>query len=742
MDPTLRTFCIIPHEARCTDFFDGVFEDGLVVRHDQCSGPHFFSHVLSPAHDAVGHVVDPLLARLRDGGNAALVVVLPEDDDEGGCGSKIIKGAVKAAGEKLEVAMDLFTRLLSAVFTGAQHPSQVLVSAISFRVKGTKARDLLKQQDIHWWEEVQRFDVNCGGLSSEWGAFVQLIHERHVHLIRGTLQRESVLLLRIELEGGGSLVVAEMGCDSGALLQLSLLLRSGGVGKSQTFQSCKFFTSAMRDFIPPAAVTHLVAIPDPQPAPRGSLRLIRFMSVIYYTTAEGRLRRKQVGASGGPSLSSSQVLLSATSFGPCGANDSVRGARQLERRESGQRCTQIPRGIENGSYASCLHKPSDKSSTARGSCAGSRDATMKGKISAAASPEVRETEINLGSSKKPMPKGEVLCDDTNLMGDVLTPGEKVDKRQIPAMCKPPNHSVQVNREDMKIPTAEGSSNGEEGMDRVRQVVSSLVLRVGKLEEGQGALRRATQEWHSKLNEAVKANQRLRERLQCGEGNNPLFSAPVEGTGESIPIKDAVRSPEKKVRGSDLNLTRDRDNNSALSWALEELRQRNASLELKLREVQRRSGCSNAACDGNPVAMNFATGPCDTVEAVATSLTGGCKSLLDQLGKMEKELKCRGASGKPRQEKCQLSECSLREHKEAVIALQNSVNDIIKRRYEGLESFGTAIPVAQTVEDFDKISDILTFELERGAHLRAFIPTFALLAMAVERLRLITEAADS
>lgn len=53
-----------------------------------------------------------------------------------------------------------------------------------------------------------------------------------------------------------------------------------------------------------------------------------------------------------------------------------------------------------------------------------------------------------------------------------------------------------------------------------------------------------------------------------------------------------------------------------------------------------------------------------------------------------------------------------------------------------------VPRCATAADADTLTNYLSFEVERCQHLRAFIPTFAQLAVATEHLAMRLEATDA
>nr|CCC96028.1 unnamed protein product [Trypanosoma congolense IL3000] len=303
-----------------------------------------------------------------------------------------------------------------------------------------------------------------------------------------------------------------------------------------------------------------------------------------------------------------------------------------------------------------------------------------------------------------------------------------------------------NEDAAKDPTvAADLSVAYSGVEIMKQTVSKLALRVEQLEEGQAALRHAAHEWQCKFEEATSSNHQLRNQLDHLERSIAASNAIGNVTSQTVLTDITSRRPQSQGRTA-LKSSPVSASNLALLNAVEELRRKNISSEIQLDGIHQRGSCSITTvgdisnCNGaqhTPLSSNSSVGSRGVVEAVGASLANGCDALLEQLKRVEEELKRGCSAGDGFQGGDQSLESVIHEHREAVIALQRSVEDVVNHRHLAIESCESSVSTARTVEDFDKISGILTFEMERGSRLRSFIPTFSLLAMAVDRLQMVT-----
>lgn len=142
---------------------------------------------------------------------------------------------------------------------------------------------------------------------------------------------------------------------------------------------------------------------------------------------------------------------------------------------------------------------------------------------------------------------------------------------------------------------------------------------------------------------------------------------------------------------------------------------------------------------------------ETVRAVGHAIMNGCSSLLVQLQVIDSAkddlANVRRVRAKPQQyaamaEQQKTSQTSqlqasssnalVGQHAHALTSLKHAIEEILQRRCT-LSQGG--IPSTATAADCDALSHFLTFEVERLTHLRAFLPTFAQLAVAVEHIKL-------
>ncbi|EKF33299.1 hypothetical protein MOQ_002836 [Trypanosoma cruzi marinkellei] len=820
MEAALRTICIIPHEARGDEFFDAVFEDGVRALSQGRLHSLFFSHVLSPAHDIAGHVVGPLLNKVRQGGNAALIVALPEDETD----EMSADGSGATSGEKLEVSLELYGNLLPLLFRSAERCSFARVSAVTFSIGDKKVHDLLQRCDVRGEKDVQYQLIEREGSSSRWGAIMNLLHERHAHLERGgVLPLESLLVVRVALEGYGTVVLAEVGCGRKTLDQLTLFLRSGGACGAKTHPPRGLLSSSLRDMTPPAALVHLVGIPDPSQAPRSTMRLLRFMSAMFRApsveSAEVPLLTRDAPQQRKPQRAdtTSVSMLRRSAVQELEATPEAAGTASPRRSHRAypwagelfvdpSQCAHLLPTRE-----SATNMPTWDWGTARPEQP-LRDTARSNLPRASTTPldgALSEGSVPRASREQALVNRTTTLDRTNRELSEALSVAKAEIKHLQGLQQSSQEALRKKQDAILSLTASSEKTMKENADYAK-LVPRLLRKVKGLEQERDKLQQTSKEWESQTSEMQGINRRLRAELQklqrelkcmnkketqrlrehalirigTGKGAKRIARR-VGGLSSPKGVHSVPASPvsdaSRKSRSSGV-AKKEGESGSTLLGAIEELRQRNTALEAEIENLRRRRpvaddhvedderGVTVARSEQGTLCSNCetmrrhilrlteeldrsykekkklrslvavpsvlsshtpATVRDDVVSVVAASLMTGCESMCAQLNHTEAEFRRKEEQGA----KHLFSGSVFREHMEAVAALETAVRDISGRRYRGAECYESIVPAIATAADAEHLSSLLSFELERGTHLRAFVPTFAQLSVATEHLKM-------
>ncbi|RNE98129.1 hypothetical protein TraAM80_08954 [Trypanosoma rangeli] len=822
METTLRTLCIIPHEARDDEFFDAVFEDGVRAFSQGRLHSLFFSHVLSPAHDIAGHVVGPLLNKVRQGGSAALIVALPEDETNGVSADS----AGATSGEKLGVSLELYTHLLPLLFRSAERCCFARVSAITFSVKEKKLHDLLQRCEVRSERDVQYQLIEREGSSSKWGAIVNLLHDRHAQLEQGgILPLESMVVVRVDLEGYGTVVLAEVGCGQKTLDQLTLFLRSGGVCGSKTYPPRGLLSCSLRDMAPPAALVHVVGIPDPPLAPRSSMRLLRFMSSMSHAPA-AEPTEVSLQTHGAPQQRKPQqgdtTRLSPVYPSPVEAADEkpvVAAAAGASRKPVHPYAWMGELFVDPSQCAHALsHRQSATSAptwdwgTTRPEqpCSGIARATSSCATATPVKGALVEEDVPRVSREQTLVDWTTTLDRTNRELTEALLAAKAEIKHSQGLQQSFQEALRQKQDTILSLTASSEKMRQDNVDYAK-LVPRLLRKIKGLEKEKDTLQQTLKGRDSQGSELQENNRRLQAELQrlqremkcitkketqrlreqalirIGTSNGVKRTAEkVSGRATSPKrVRSVAVSPMPNASGRSTSggaAEKEGESGSTLLGAIEELRRRNMALEAEVQTLRRERTATDghiedhakgAAAEAGEQRVMFtacetmrdqlcrlteelhrtyeenerlrrlvtdrslvssyspATVRDDVVSVVAASLMAGCESLCAQLKHMEAEVRRKETKGVTQT----LTGCVFREHVEAVTALEAAVRDIDGRRYRGAESYESIVPASATAADAEHFSNLLSFELERETHLRAFVPTFAQLSVATEHLKM-------
>ncbi|KAK7199815.1 hypothetical protein NESM_000028600 [Novymonas esmeraldas] len=317
-----RTYCVIPHEARQTSsFFQGVFEDGLQVLYRGRQQSFVLSHVLSPAHDYVKHLNGPLLATLREGGNATLILATPSSEaaipPPSTAASSHTRAAVRtvpsvaaatppsasssstttAAGpaptpgqqqrtgltEATAVAMELYANLFPLLFRNLDGCSAAWLSVLTVSASERVLLDNLHDdRRIHTVQEARRVTVTRAGSASEWGMLLQLLEDRHAALEASptSLEAQTACVVTVELQDYGRLVVVDTASAQDLLQQLALILHMHADGAARTYPLHTPLRDLLEANVAPRATVQVLGVPAPQDSARQTMRVLHFAATV------------------------------------------------------------------------------------------------------------------------------------------------------------------------------------------------------------------------------------------------------------------------------------------------------------------------------------------------------------------------------------------------------------------------------------------------------------------------------
>ncbi|KEG12966.1 hypothetical protein DQ04_01301100 [Trypanosoma grayi] len=633
METTLRTFCVIPHEARDDDFFDAVFEDGVrAVQHGRLHSL-FFSHVLSPAHDIAGHVIGPLLSRVRQGGNAVLIVALPEEDHDGydnvNGGSSETDAASDGvtSGEKLDVALDLYAQLLPLLFQSAERCCFARVSVVSFAVKGKRVYDVLQRCEVRSERQAQYQLIEREGSSTRWGTIMKLLHERHDQLeSANVLPKESVLVVRVELEGYGAALLAEVGCGRETLHQLTLLLRSGGACGAKTYPPRGPLSSVLRDVVPPAALVHVVGLPDPAPSPRGTMRLLRFLSGMCSAPATGTAAAAAASESRPTQSDNGKGLMQRSATRHSDTHTELNAAAGARRRlhpcvwgedlfvDPSHCINTLPGRSHNTSAAVAATTPVWDWGAARA------EEPLRGSVTNAQSSGSGAAEdggavgaVPHTSREQTLVSRTVALERTNRELVEALSDARNQIQHLQGLQQSSQEALRQKQDALLAATASSQKGREENADYAK-LVPKLLRKVKELEKERDALQQSLKDRENQTSDLQQTNHRLQEQLQRLQREVKVLEKREtqrlrehalnrigSGEEEKRPLRSRANkptSPRRRRSGTTSPMTDtgkhlraggapSTEGGSTLLNAIAELRQRNTSLEAEVQELRQR-----------------------------------------------------------------------------------------------------------------------------------------------------------
>ena len=286
---SLRTYCVIPHRAREeTSFFQGVFEDGVRVLYQGRLQSLLFSHVLSPAHDYVKHINGPLLATLQEGGNATLLVAIPNSEETPSSGPSLSTSssvAVKSDGivEAAATAMGLYRELFPLLFRNLPSCAEARVSVVTASASDRVLLDNL-DGDVRLSDvpSARQMILHRRSSATAWGTLLRLLEDRHNAMAESStsLAGQTACVVTVDLENYGRLVVVDTASSQELLQQLTLLLGMDCEGDARTYPPHTLLRDLLAQNVPPKATVQVLCLPAPQDTARQTMRVLHFGSTV------------------------------------------------------------------------------------------------------------------------------------------------------------------------------------------------------------------------------------------------------------------------------------------------------------------------------------------------------------------------------------------------------------------------------------------------------------------------------
>lgn len=320
----MRTFCVIPHQARqCTSFFEGVYEDGVRITHHHQPQSLLFSHVLSPAHDLVKHVNGPILAALRAGESATLVIAAPsaEEDMQQHLSTAEDNAQLKSSGpdqpildvghplkwqhrnsgnqptaptlasqastllDASEVALELYTQLFPLLFRNLPACSSARLSMVTVSASDRILLDhLAGNRRLRNVGEAKWTYISRDASASAWGGVLHCLKERHeiMEQSASALESQTACVVRVEFDDcPHRLVVVDVSSEQELLQQLTLIFgMSSGTKTSRATPPRTPLRALLDGHVAAETVAQLVCIAAPQNALKHTLRVLRFAAEV------------------------------------------------------------------------------------------------------------------------------------------------------------------------------------------------------------------------------------------------------------------------------------------------------------------------------------------------------------------------------------------------------------------------------------------------------------------------------
>lgn len=733
----IRTFCVIPHPARSHPSFEAVHENQIMFNSGKLSTFHF-SHVLSPAHNLTHNIIGPLLDSIRSKENCSLLISSPESEDSFG------------------VALDLYSNLLPLMFRVATTCAIAHVSVVEIRKDGRTMVDLYRMCKVATLQDLDTDEVLRSTADTHWGTVMELLSQRGPSSTGRSLGRDSSVFVRIFLEGYCTVVVGDLGVSSPMLNLATLVLRSGLSGESRTLPPRVPFTHLLSQVVPPNGLVHVVCIPDPHTDELHSLRCLHFASHLKNET----ITLFDANDTSAMSSSPPRPLISPR-----------RDGRKMEKKVRLDHSTDY-------------HWRDDLIAEVFG---GAEQKVSKKRVLSASPRRHHESDdavpVVLHDGKRERRLTEKLISSDRII--------KEQQQQILALqaeLQRARDTIEEKSRALKLKTdqlhalEDSSLRGSREKRETADLIERLSKRVEELENNQSKEKREAQDLRMQNQELNELNKNLQKQLQ--HASRKLRDLDKRQTAQArenvLANLSQSRSARKNARPPSPTLTDSALEMESLLESLQKLRSKSHTLESENRDLRlkldqeaayrsavNRLGHFNPpeepsrVGDSNGIVSSFLQQECeslrqqvqffthemsrvqrdkdtlqgllsvhprtveltDTILAVVRSMVSGCSSLIVQLQVLAAE---EDAAFGPH-----ARGSVAHQHIKAISELKDAIEEIASRK----STASSAIPSTAMASDCELISQFLTFEVERLTHLRAFIPTFAQLGVAVEHLKM-------
>lgn len=704
--------------------------------------------------------------------------------------------SVSGLQECSEVAMELYANLLPLFFYNAASCGGASVSVVTASSQDRTIVDELAASSssggdggrrVRSLTEVSWTHIARESSASEWGRVVSVLANRHMALTgpsagslgEGTggddggaaasLAAQTACVVTVQLEDGyGRVVLVDVGSDQELLQSLTLILGVGGQGKQatqrRTYPARTPLLTLLQANVANSSLTsevHVVAVPNPMCAPRHSLRIMRWASDSIFYGDPSSIRADTPGGAGG-------------------------GGSPSKPREPHQPLAKPTTAPLPPAPGVAPPLPSPKPALAVDPQAQLREQHLVARVAAleaqlrdlsaerfavkAAREHVEKQVDTLKASLREKHEAWLLSEERN----AAVRKENTEFAElVPKLLK--KVSVLERKRDELLAAQAAATKS-------KQATEALLK---KEHEALVALQRRATALERK--ETARARLANLQRLSAVEGDNtssphraesPVRDRVMRVTLEELrrrnrELQQSLADAEERAKRQQEAAAAPPRPSTTVCTSCEQLQERLVYFMRELANTRREKDqlvqvivAKEAQHSKQHLPQEDVQGTAGgSVRLIVSSLLEGCASLRSQLHAIQEAISVAGcdAAAPPRSRgngSAGIDPCVVCEHLRAVEALDRSIREIGSRRCrafsapqatsilgkrhgeqgttedtDAVADDGCAVPRAATAGDIAAFTSLLTFEAERVTHLRAFLPTFAQLAVATEHMRM-------
>jgi DNA repair exonuclease SbcCD ATPase subunit len=265
----------------------------------------------------------------------------------------------------------------------------------------------------------------------------------------------------------------------------------------------------------------------------------------------------------------------------------------------------------------------------------------------------------------------------------------------------PQGSLPSRSKKAPTPTRKMDPSNTSPRKQIDDEVSDSALLVATIKQ----LRRKSRSLEMENKELrLKMDQEEAYRKAVGQLNFSTSKSPKSPKNTSVSLLSPTTAPPSKL-------------SSYLEKECELLRQQVSFYSQEMERVQSDRDSLQRAVVAHPRSVEFTDG----VTAIVRAIVNGCEGLVHRIHAAE-------SIGNLTMERSE----TLQQQLQAVRGISDAVQEIAARKSSVAQA--GSIPTVATAAECEMMTHFLTYEIERLAHLRAFLPSFAQVAMAVERRR--------